>query len=98
MISFPKDFTATKYPGYFWNVKEKELYSMKVDGILKPLKRQSFYKLQSFSRYAWRIDCDKWLYQVSVKGCKKYLTDTYLLALELEDSQVPVKEVDFTAA
>lgn len=35
MVTLPKDFVATKYPGYFWNVVDKKLYSLKVTGELK---------------------------------------------------------------
>ena len=37
MVTLPKDFVATRYPGYFWNVVEKKLYSIKVTGELKPM-------------------------------------------------------------
>ena len=37
MVTLPDNFTMTKYPGYFWNVLDKKLYSIKVTGELKPL-------------------------------------------------------------
>ena len=37
MVTLPKDFVAIKFPGYFWNIKEQRLYSMKVTGVLRPL-------------------------------------------------------------
>lgn len=41
MVILPSDFTAIKYPGYFWNIKEKKLYTMKVTGVLRPLKKSN---------------------------------------------------------
>ncbi len=89
MITLPKQLTATKYPGYFWDTEEHKLYSIKVGGVLKHLKIIDFYRAQRFMFGAWRLDCDKWMYQVSVKGRKRYLTDRYLLSLTLEDSEIP---------
>jgi hypothetical protein len=34
MVTLPKDFVATKHDGYFWNLKEQKLYSIKVGGTL----------------------------------------------------------------
>ncbi len=89
MITLPKQLTATKYPGYFWDTEEHKLYSIKVGGVLKHLKVINFGKLQHFVYGAWRMDCDKWLYRVSVEGHSRYLTDRYLLSLTLEDSEIP---------
>jgi len=38
MIVFPKAFVKIHHPGYFWNVDEHALYTMKVTGVLRPLK------------------------------------------------------------
>lgn len=38
MITFPPEFVATKYPGYYWNVVTKELYTIKGSGILRKMK------------------------------------------------------------
>lgn len=86
MIKFPPEFTATKYPGYFWNINEQRLYSIKIDGVLKPLKHQTanhFNKL---------IDRNETFgYRVSVKGRRRWLLGTYLSNLEPTDSTVLVK-------
>lgn len=43
MIVFPSGYCKTKYPGYFWNVNDQKLYSIK-SGVLKPLTlRKAFY-------------------------------------------------------
>lgn len=42
MVILPSEFVATEWPGYFWNVKTKEIYSIKT-GVLKKLaKRKPF--------------------------------------------------------
>ena len=38
MITFPPEYVEIYYPGYYWNMKENVLYSIKVTGTLKPLK------------------------------------------------------------
>ena len=40
MVIFPPEFVKIHIPGYYWNVERECLYSIKVDGVLKPLKRQ----------------------------------------------------------
>jgi len=94
MVSLPKDLTATKFPGYFWDVKEHVLYSIKVGGVLKPLKRRDAKYLVHNTKWGWRIDCEKWIWQVSVEGRKRLLTDKYLHSLKLEDSEIPVEQLE----
>ena len=73
MVTLPVDFVATKAPGYFWNVKEQKLYSIKVSGELKPL---AFHKGGNFG---WiRVEPG---YQISVKGRKRTFTLDYLKSL-----------------
>ena len=70
MVTLPKDFVATRYPGYFWNVKEKKLYSIKVTGELRPM------KFQKGGNFGWvRVEPG---YQISVKGQKRRYTISYL--------------------
>ena len=68
MVKFEPQFVATKFPGYFFNIQDHQLYSMKVDGILKPLK---FHKPNHFN-HLWRYKDTEGGYQVSVKGQKVY--------------------------
>lgn len=82
MIRFPVEFIATKYPGYFWNMNNKTLYSIKTNGILTPMKKHLPSKWS-------KIVCP--YYQVSVKGCRKYLTEDYLLRIKNIGSIIPVK-------
>jgi hypothetical protein len=74
MVTLPKDFVATRYPGYFWNVTEKKLYSIKVTGELRPM---AFHKGGNF--YGYRVEPG---YQISVKGRKRTLPMTYLGGLK----------------
>jgi hypothetical protein len=37
MVTLPPEFTATWYPGYFWNTKTKKLFTLK-SGVLKEMK------------------------------------------------------------
>jgi len=84
MIKLPEDFTATKYPGYFWNVRTKKLYSIKIGGVLKPLTLGTF--IPAYSRL-----CGPY-YRVSVKGTIRYLMLEDLNKLTVEDSVIEVEE------
>lgn len=39
-VKFPPEFIAIRYPGYFFNIQDKRLYSAK-SGVLKPLQRKA---------------------------------------------------------
>ena len=80
MVTLPKDFVSTKYPGYFWHIEEKRLYSVKVTGTLKPL---HFNKPNYWNNGMAG-------YQVSVDGHKKYLYQNYLLGLKPKKEIFPV--------
>jgi len=82
MVTLPKEFVATKYPGYFWNLTDLKLYSMKVTGILRPLKFE---------------EANHWNhgvagYKVSVNGKKRYLSESYLLKLTDIPHEIPVAQ------
>lgn len=74
MVTLPKDFVATRYPGYFWNVVEKKLYSLKVTGELRPM---VFFKGGTF--YGVRHDPG---YKISVNGRRRKYTMEYLGSLK----------------
>lgn len=82
MIVFPTNFTETKYSGYFWNIEEKKLYSIKVGGVLKPLTHR---KAGKYGGFKWESG-----YQVSVNGQRRKLTDKYLSTLAVRDSTIKV--------
>jgi len=80
MVTLPSGFTATKYPGYFWNVNEQWLYSIK-GGTLKKLKRNNPSKWSKF--HGWKI---------SNNGFRRHLDYMALTKLKYEDSVVPVQK------
>lgn len=75
MICFPKEFIATRYPGYYWNAKTLQLYSIKIQGILRPLKK--------IKRNHWMPRWE-WHYKVYHEGKLKYFSNIYLLGLKPE--------------
>lgn len=82
MITFPPPFVALQYPGYFWNVEDQLLYTLKTTGILRPLKK---HPANSYN--AGHVG-----YDISVGGRKKYIWQEDLLQLKLVDSTLPVGE------
>lgn len=76
MIIFREDFvTIPNYPGYYWSIFEKKLYSIKVDGILKPLKSHKGYNGGKFPVPPG--------YVVSKYGIRRNLTLNYLNSLRI---------------
>lgn len=84
MVTLPKDFVATKYNGYFWNLKEQKLYSLKVTGVLRPLAGP--YKPNSFNHWSSPG------YQVSVNGDKRSILLDYLKNLKSVNSVIKVEK------
>lgn len=78
MVTLPKEFVATRYPGYFWNVVERKLYSLKVTGELHPM---AFHKGGRF--YGRIIEPG---YSISVNGRKRKYTMEYLGSLKATDT------------
>lgn len=65
-VRFPEGFVALKYPGYFWNPEEKQLYSIKVNGILTRMKANpGIWPI-------WARDIGPH-YQISDKGRRRYI-------------------------
>jgi len=79
MVTLPDNFTMTKYPGYFWNVLDKKLYSIKVTGELKPL---VFFRGGRFNGFDFRPG-----YKISYKGVRKTLTLDYLSTLRVSNKR-----------
>jgi hypothetical protein len=79
MVVLPKEFVATKYPGYFWNTATQELCSVKITGTLKPLKFTERNRWQHFDGY-----------KVSVNGEHRYLAVDYLKKLKPAKTEFPV--------
>lgn len=85
-VTLPPDFVALdRYPGYYWNLTDQKLYSIKITGVLKPLKRQKgrFYLRGQF------YDVDG--YHVSYNGWRKYIRYEELLKIKPAKSVVPVR-------
>jgi hypothetical protein len=85
MVTLPKDFVATRYPGYFWNVVEKKLYSIKITGELKPMtfdKGGRFYGRDILPGY-----------RISVNGRKGKMTMEYLGKLKATNE---IQEIGIT--
>jgi type II restriction/modification system DNA methylase subunit YeeA len=83
MVTLPIDFVAIKYPGYFWNLKEKKLYTMKISGILRPLSKSNP------SHWNHYIDA----YRVSVNGERRNVQMEYLKKLRVTNSVIPVEKI-----
>ena len=81
MITFPDGFVATRFPGYFWNTTDEKLYTMKVTGVLRPM-RISYPPL---------YEDDHASYRISVNGVRRRLTTAQIKrALPRGTGTVPV--------
>lgn len=80
MIIFPKSFVKIKYPGYFWDTDEHILYSIKVTGVMKPMKLQKGFRGVVNGAYIEIPDG----YQLSHQGRRRYVTLEYLKALKVQ--------------
>ena len=69
MVRLPEGFLKTKYPGYFYNYEDTQLYSIK-SGILKPLK---YYRGGFFNGVQHLPG-----YRISVKSRRILVTMNYL--------------------
>lgn len=82
MIILPFGFTATKYPGYFWDTTGHELYSLKIAGELRKMPMTPFP-----NRWNYYQKEDGW--RVSHKGRKQWLWKSDLEKLVVTDSVLP---------
>lgn len=74
MIRLPHSFVTTKLPGYFWHTEKKQLFSIKIGGELRQLKRVfPVYWNQFFDGYI-----------VSHKGKPRRLSLDYLNGLKYD--------------
>jgi hypothetical protein len=83
MVTLPKDFVATRYPGYFWHVTQQKLYSLKVTGELRPM------KFETGGTFGWRVIQPG--YKVSVDGQRRKLTIAYLRGLKPTNTVQEIK-------
>ena len=77
MITLPAYYVPTKYTGYFFNLQDKCLYSLKVAKELRILKKQ-------FPGRFNRINMPG--YYVSIKGRQRFLSVAYLRSLSIFDT------------
>lgn len=80
MITFPPNLVAGRYPGYYWDVVDHKLYSIKIYGELCEI------QLRTGNRW----NNGKAGFAVSHKGCKRYLVLEILMKLRPKDSVVPM--------
>ena len=97
MITFPKPYVATKYPGYFFNKEDNQLYSLKIDGVLKPIKYYKADWFNNFNLYPIKLKDGTRVYseggyRVSVKGRRKFYPIELLKEIEEHDATMPVQE------
>jgi len=91
MITFPDTLTMTKYPGYYWCTKRKKLFSIKIGGELRELRRRNITKIPRQKRPGIFLN-NPYYYIVSVNGARHWLTLDYLLKLKRKDFELPLKE------
>ena len=78
MVVLPKDFVQLdRFPGYYWHVGEQKLYSLKVTGVLTPLK---FYKATRMFARGTLIDYPDG-YRISVEGKRRFVDLAYLMKI-----------------
>jgi hypothetical protein len=80
MITFPPNLVAVRYPGYYWDVVDQKLYSIKQYGELREIKLRPDSKWNNFQAG----------YVVSHKGIRQYLLLRILKKLQPKDSVVPM--------
>ena len=85
MITLPSELKAIRgFPGYFYREADKQLFSIKIGGVLKPLKHKTSPPLQ-WNRFrgfsGWGLS----------KGgiCRNISDDAIIKLLIQEDHQVP---------
>lgn len=97
MVTLKPEYIATKYPGYFFNREDEQLYSLKVDGVLKPLKYHKPNHFNHIGRFPVKLRDGEVVqcrggYYVSVKGFRKFYPIELLRDLEDTDTTIPVAE------
>lgn len=80
MVTLPTEFVAISIPGYFWNLRTKTLFSIKVTGTLKELLKPYPCKYNNYHNG----------YIVSHKGLRRYIQADYLNKLVATNSEIPL--------
>lgn len=83
MITFPAEFEAlAPYPGYFWNTKTETLFSIKMSGELKELRRSGPNKW-TFGREG---------YSICHKGKRRFLSCSNIKSKCVSNSTMPMEK------
>lgn len=83
MVTLPIEFVSTKFPGYFWNTANQQLYSVKSSGVLRPLK---YTRASTFTHGVEG-------YRVCVRGYRRWLTLSYLKSIPHDQTTIYPVEV-----
>lgn len=83
MVSLPPEFAATWLPGYFWHTTDRKVYSIKIDGVLKPIKKVYPNRFNNLTEPGFRV---------SHQGHKRFMSLSRLEKLTRDDATIPVKE------
>ena len=89
MVTLPPDFIAIKHPGYFWNTTDNQLYSVKVTGMLKPMKLVRRWNSR-FGGYVQGTPDETTGYSLSKKGRHYFISLETLKALTPKDTVFPI--------
>lgn len=98
MVTLKPEFVATRYPGYFFNTTDDQLYSLKIDGVLKPLRYRKPNHFNHIGLYlvklasGSRVRCNGG-YNVSVKGIKRFYPIEQLRELKDTNVTIPVRGI-----
>jgi hypothetical protein len=68
MVRLEDGFVKIRYPGYYWNVYTQELWSLKIAGRLRKMKRHGYY---GYAPNGKKISFDG--YTLSHKGQQVYI-------------------------
>ena len=93
MIHFPKDLTPIpNCPGYFWDVVDHKLYSIKLGGELRELKVHRLHPMahhNGFSSRFSKIKVGEKYYTMSNRGIRRNASVRYLKTLTMVDYTIP---------
>lgn len=96
-VVLPEGFVKTRFNGYFWHVEEQALYSIKIKGILRKLKKQTDLRQRRlFGPSDDGCGPKEYYYQVSVNGKVYIMTDRYLESLTLASGTLPTDKTKRT--
>lgn len=83
MIQLPEGFIQLRYPGYYWNVNDKKLYSCKQTGVLRPMTPTKAYRgVVPGGKF---VDAQAG-YKISVNGIHKKLSYQWLCSLKVSNT------------